>query len=112
MVGLLIAFSLLFVNSAVVGHAMCAHADAQSHAAALSSDDERESSTALAEEMATKAASKSGTTVDVSVPVVGVLDPSPLAVRQADLASSAWVALATDALPNRTTAPPSRPPLN
>lgn len=111
-VRILVAFSLLFANGAAMGHAMCVHADAKSHAAALNSDDGRQVSAARAEEMASKAASKAGTKADFAVPAVGVLNAAPAPARQADLATANWVRLPATPLPGRSTAPPSKPPLN
>jgi hypothetical protein len=109
---LLIAFALLFTNGAAVGHAMCQHADATTHTAALNSIDDRESSAALAEEMADKAASKSGRTADVPFSVVGLLNPASPVVRQGIFGASSWPASASWSPSDRSTAPPSRPPLH
>jgi hypothetical protein len=112
LVGLFIAFALLFSNGVAVGNAICQHGEAQAHAAALRSLDEQVSSAAKAEEMAEHAASKSGTLADNPLPMIGMLPPTM--ASDVDILIAAIAAVPSDdpTLADRALAPPLRPPLH
>ena len=111
--GLFIALALLLSNGTAVAQAMCQHATTEAHTIAKSSSDERAASSATVEEMAERAAAKSGTLADVPTAFGAAVLPSGEAqVRFAMIGQGAWPIAEARALARRVIAPPERPPLH
>lgn len=109
---LLLSISLMLSTGAAAAFTICQHQDAQAHQAARQSGDPKLASTAMAEEMAERSASKAGTVADqVQVPVGAFVAPTaePLAFGPGH-GPALFVPDPVLEPPSRPIAPPERPP--
>ncbi len=113
LLSLLLVFALVLTNGAVVPAALCQHADAQAHAAALQSSDVGAASAALAEETAAVESSKKNSLAQAAaVQLAGFMLPAdPALPLPAGHESSATHATEPIALSSLTINPLLEPPL-
>ena len=108
-----IALAVVLGNGTAVAQAMCQHATSEAHSVARSSGDQRIASSAAAEEMAERAAAKSGTLTDAPAAFAPAVLPSDTAgLRIATFVQADWQTHDAQVPAGRVIAPPERPPLH
>lgn len=110
---LLLMIALVITNGPAIASALCRHADAAAHAAALQSDDHGVAASAVEEDRAAAAASKKGMLADAaSVQLAGFVTPSePVLPLPLPTPSPIVRAVDEDSPPGRALRPLLEPPL-